>query len=213
MERIGNRIVQDDTYWPQKTTSSSDSHTHCLVVLDAFFRFLGAYPVSDTRAQTTFNALEKWITSCGKPQKMVYDNDSAFMNSDLSNGTKMFGITLAPSTTYSPWRNDKVEVQNKHLAKNSRNFINESGYNSSKLTFKFAFAHNTSVDYTTGQTLYDIVFGAKPQNPMTLKLGLSRDKNKQCKSEFCHGLQSHTHSENNLPNISLYFVHNSPTSY
>ena len=38
---------------------------------------------------------------------------------------------------------------------------------------------------------------------MTLKLGLLRDKVKQCKSEFCDGLQSRTHSENSLPNSSL----------
>ena len=38
---------------------------------------------------------------------------------------------------------------------------------------------------------------------MTLKLGLLRDKDKQCKSEFCDGLQSHTRNENSLPNIFL----------
>ena len=38
---------------------------------------------------------------------------------------------------------------------------------------------------------------------MTLKLGQLRDKDKHCKSEFCDGLQSHTHSENKLPNNSL----------
>ena len=38
---------------------------------------------------------------------------------------------------------------------------------------------------------------------MTLKLGLIRDKNKQCKLEFCADLQPHTHSENNLRNKSL----------
>ena len=38
---------------------------------------------------------------------------------------------------------------------------------------------------------------------MTLKLGLLRDKDEQCKSDFCDGLQSHTHSENSLPNNSL----------
>ena len=38
---------------------------------------------------------------------------------------------------------------------------------------------------------------------MTLKLGLSRNKYKHCKSEFCDGLQSHTHSENSLPNFSF----------
>ena len=50
---------------------------------------------------------------------------------------------------------------------------------------------------------HDIVFGAKPQAPMTLILGLLWDKNKQFKYEFCVGLQSHTHSENNLPKNSL----------
>ena len=38
---------------------------------------------------------------------------------------------------------------------------------------------------------------------MTLKLGLLRDKKKQCTSEFCDGLQSHRHSENNMPKNPL----------
>ena len=85
--------------------------------------------------------------------------------------------------------------------------MNESGNNWPKLASKFAFAHNTSVSYTTGQTPFEIVFRTKPQVPMTLKLGLLRDKDKQCKSDFCDGLQSHTHSENSLPNNSLNRLH------
>ena len=81
--------------------------------------------------------------------------------------------------------------------------MNQSGNNWSKLASKFAFAHNTSVNYTTGQTPHEIVFGTKPQVPMILKLGLLRDNDKQCQSEFCDGLQSHTHSKNSLPNTSL----------
>ena len=38
---------------------------------------------------------------------------------------------------------------------------------------------------------------------MTLKLGLIRDKNKQCRSEYCEGLKPHTHSENQLQNKTL----------
>ena len=38
---------------------------------------------------------------------------------------------------------------------------------------------------------------------MTIKLGLLRDKDKQCRSEFCDELQSLTDSENNLLNNSL----------
>ena len=83
------------------------------------------------------------------------------------------------------------------------NFMNQSGKNWSKLTANFAFAHNTSVSYTTGQKAYDIVFGTKPQVPKILKLGLLRHKYKQCKSEFCYGFQSHTYCENSLPNNSF----------
>ena len=81
--------------------------------------------------------------------------------------------------------------------------MNQSGNNFSKLASKFAFAHNTSVHCIAGQTPYEIVLGTKPQVPMLLKLGLLRDEVKQCKSEFCDGFQSHTHSENSLLNNSL----------
>ena len=80
----------------------------------------------------------------------------------------MFGKTLAPRTTYSPWTNGKVEVQNQHLTRDWRNVTNESGNNWSKLAPKLAFAHNT--EYTTGLSPYEKVFGTKPQVRMTLKL-------------------------------------------
>ena len=96
---------------------SSNSNTRCLFVVDAFSRFRGGYPVGDTGAQTTINALGKWITSYAIPQKIVHDNGSAFINSDFINWTKDIAITLAPRTTYSPWSNGKVEVQNQHLTR------------------------------------------------------------------------------------------------
>ena len=136
---------------------SSNSNNHCSVVVDAFSRFIGVYPIKDTSAQATITALEKWITSYGIPQKIIHDNGTAFINSDFINWTKEVGKTLAPRTTYSPGTNGRVEVQNQHLTRYWRNFTNESGNNWSKLAPKFAFAHNTIVNYTTGLTPYEIV--------------------------------------------------------
>ena len=76
--------------------------------------------------------------------------------------------------------------------------MNDAGNNWSSLAPKFAFAHNTSVNYTTGKTPYQIVFGTKPQIPISLKFGLYRNKHKLCCSEFCKDLPSHSHSENHL---------------
>ena len=94
---------------------SSNSNTHCLVVVEAFSQFLRAYPVRDTGAQTTVKALKEWITSYGIPQKIAHVNCSAFINSNLINWTKEFGITVVPRTTDSPWTNGKFEEQNQHL--------------------------------------------------------------------------------------------------
>ena len=74
-----------------------------------------------------------------------------------------------------------------------RCYLSEAGNNWAKLACQFAFAHNTSVNSSTGTTPYEIVFGFKPQIPISLKLGLVRDDNDLCQSEFCQSLPNHTH--------------------
>ena len=58
----------------------------------------------------------------------------------------------------------------------------------------------TGVNYTTGKTPYEIVFGAKTEIPMSVKLGLYRNKQKLCCSEICTDLPPHTHDENSTKN-------------
>ena len=181
----------------------SNRNLHCLLVIDAFSRFLMVYPVTNTGAQAAISAVEKWIHSFGIPQSIVHDRGTAFINSEFINWTKELGITLRSRTAHSPWTNGKIETQNQHIARYWRNFLNDAGNNWSSLAPKFAFANNTSVNYTSGKTPYEIVFGTKPQIPMSLKLGLYRNKHKLCCSEFCKDLPSHSHSENSLKNQLL----------
>ena len=161
------------------------------------------YPVTNTGAQATISAVEKRIHSFGIPQFIVPDRGTAFINTEFINWTKEMGITLRPRTAHSPWANGKTETQNQHIVRYWRNFLNDAGNNWSSLAPKFAFAHNTSVNYTTGRTPYENVFGTKPQIPMSLKLGLYRNKHKLCCSELCKDLPSHSHSENNQKNQLL----------
>ena len=62
----------------------------------------------------------------------------------------------------------------------------------------FAFAHNTSVNYTTGKTPYENFFAAKRQISMSVKLGVYRNKHKFCCSEICADLLPHTHDESSM---------------
>ena len=173
------------------------------MVIDAFSRFLVVYPVTTTGAQATISAIEKWIHLFGIPPFIVHDRGTAFINTDFINWTKELGITLRPRTAHSHWTNGKIESQNQHIARYWQNFLNDAGNNWSSLAPKFAFAHNTSVNYTTGRTPYEIVFGTKPQIAMSSKLGLYSNKHKLCCSDFCQDLPSHSKSENNLKNQLL----------
>ena len=181
----------------------SNRNTHCLLKVDTFSRFLMVYSVANTGAQATIAAVEKWILHFGIPQSIVHDRVTAFLSADFFNWIKELGITLRPRTAHSPWTNGKVETQNQHIARYWRSFLHGAGANWAPLAQKFAFAHNTSVSYTTGKIPYEIVIGAKPQFTMSVKLGLYRNKHKLCCSEFCTDLPPHTHGENSTMNELL----------
>ena len=172
-ETVPLRIVHIDHKGPLRQTSANN--VHCLLNIDAFSRCLMVYAVRNTTALATITAVEKWILSFGIPQSIIHDRGTAFINTEFVNWTKELGITLRPRTAYSPWTNSKIETQNQHIARYWRNFLNDTGNNWSSLAPKFAF-HNTSVNSTTGKIPYEIVFGTKPQIPMSLKLGLYRNK-------------------------------------
>ena len=197
-ETVTFRTIHIDHKGPIHPTSASN--VHCLLIVDAFFRFLMVYPVRNTTTLATITAVQKWTLSFGIPQSIILDRGTAFINTEFINWTKELGNTLRTRTAYSPWTNGKIETQNQHIARCRRNFLKKAGNNRSSLPPKFAFAHNTSVNYTTGKTPHEIVFGTKPQIPMSLKLGLYRNKHKLCCSQFCENLPSHSHSENSLKN-------------
>ena len=131
---------------------SSASNVHCLLIVDAFSQFLMVYPVRNTTTLATITAVEKWILSFGIPQSIIHDRGTAFINTEFINWTKELGITLRPCTAYSRWTNGKIETQTQHSARYWRNFLNDAGNNWSSLAPKFAFAHNTTVNYTTAKT-------------------------------------------------------------
>ena len=66
----------------------SNRNLHCLLVIDAFSRFLMVYPVTNTSAQATIAAVEKWIHSFGIRQSIIHDRGTAFINTDFINWTK-----------------------------------------------------------------------------------------------------------------------------
>ena len=194
---------------------SSSGSEPCLIVEDSFFRFIQVYPVKTTSALHAIEAMENWILTFGFPQILLHDRGSAIINIEVTNWATELGITLAPRFDHSPWANGNVEIQNKHLTQKFHHFLPKNGSNWASLAPKFAFAHNTSVNTATGSTTYEIIFGSKPQIPLSLKLGLMRDTRKLCHSDFCEGLPPHSHtiSQTNTSIDRLLHKYPPPSSF
>ena len=150
----------------------SNRNLHCLLVADAFSRFLMIYTVTNTGAQATISAVENWVHSFGILQSILHDRGTAFINTEFINWRKELGITFRPQTAHSPWTNNgKVEIQNQHIARYWCNFLNDAGNNWSSLAPMFAFADDTRVNYTTGKHLTNLFLVQKPQIPMSFSVG------------------------------------------
>ena len=79
------RAIHIDHKGPIHPTSAGN--VHCLLIVDAFSRFLMVYPVRNTTALATITAVEKWILSFGIPQSIIHDRGTAFINTEFINWT------------------------------------------------------------------------------------------------------------------------------
>ena len=181
----------------------SNRNLPCVLVIDAISHILMIYRVVNTAAQAALSAVEKWIRSFGISQSIVHDRGTAFINTDFINSIKELVSPLRPPRVHLLWTDGIFETQNQHNSRYWRYFLNDAGNIWSSSAPKFVFAHNASVNYTTGKTPCEIVFGTKPKISKSLKLGLYRNKHKLCWWELCENLPPHSPCENKLKNQLL----------
>ena len=185
----------------------SNCNTHCLLIVTSILQFLIVYPVNITDAHTTIAPVEKWVVHFGIPQSVLLDRGTAFLKKDTVIWTKELGITLRTRTAHPFWTDGKMETHYGYIARYRRSFLDVAGTNWAPLAPKFAIAQNTSANYTSGKTPQEVVLGAKPQIPMSVKLGPYCNKHKLCCSELYSELPPHTLKENSMKNELFHNLH------
>ena len=89
-ETVPFRTIHIDQKGPLRPPSNRN--LHCLLVVDAFLRFSMVYPVTNTGAQATISAVQKWIHSFGNPHSIVHDRGTAFVNTEFINWESPYGL-------------------------------------------------------------------------------------------------------------------------
>ena len=92
--------------------SSHGGHTHLLVAVDKFTKWIEAVPITSSTATTTVNFIKSIIYRFGVPSSIITDNGTNFTAEEFKSFCKEQDITLNYAFVAHPQSNGQVEKAN-----------------------------------------------------------------------------------------------------
>ena len=92
--------------------STPGGHTHLLVAVDKFTKWIEAVPIRSQAAKTATNFLKLIINRFGVPHSIITDNGSNFIAAETQKLCLEKGITLSFASVAHPQTNGQVERAN-----------------------------------------------------------------------------------------------------
>jgi hypothetical protein len=158
-----NELVAIDCAGP--LTRTSQGHTHIIVIIDHFSKFIEVAPTAQpTGAIIVDTLLHLWILRYGPPNRILSDNGPEFRNIDVQQKLcETFGIAKIYTTPLHPQGNGIVERMMRPLKTALAVFMSvEFSREWDKALPTFAYAYNTTLHATTGEVPYYLWFGRPP---------------------------------------------------
>ena len=131
-----------------------------VVIIDNFSRFVDLYPISNTSAEATADALVKFTGRFGTPVQFTTDSGSNFKSKIIEGLTKRLGVNHHLTKAYSKQQNGLVERVNREILEHLRGLIFDKRIQSKWSRYLPIVQRyiNTSVHSATGCTPAEIVF-------------------------------------------------------
>ena len=92
--------------------SSKGGHTHLLVAVDKFTKWIEAVPITSSNATTTVNFIKSIIYRFGVPNNIITDNGTNFIAEELQSFYKEQDIMLNYASVADPQSNGQVKKAN-----------------------------------------------------------------------------------------------------
>ena len=105
---------------------SERGHTHILVVIDTFTRFVELYPIVDTSGIEAAYALINHAGRYGIPNEILSDNGPQFVNKIIESLTSLLKVQHKFSIAYSKEENAIVERVNREVMRHLRGIMFEA---------------------------------------------------------------------------------------
>lgn len=141
-----------------------EGHTF-LVVVDAFTKWLEVRPVNSPTSTAVISVLRSLFATFGIPRKVVSDNGTAFVSSEIQGFYKRNGIRSVTSAPYHPATNGQAE---RYVGELKRALAREPSGSLNVRLSRFLFRQHTTVHQSTGITPAKAMFGRELPSQLDL---------------------------------------------
>jgi len=155
------------------TPRSSSGHEWLLVVSDHFTKFVQAFPVRNTSAETLAKkVMDEYICRFGCFESLHSDQGANVDGAVFQSLCDLIEAAKTRTTPYHPQGDGQVERLNKSLVKILSKLISDHRRDWADFVPKAVLAYNTSVHESTGYTPYRLMFGREAILPLDAVLNL-----------------------------------------
>src|SRR6266487_2893658 len=173
--RASFQIVALDLIGPMPGTMKGNKYI--LSVIDYTTRWPEAIPIPDKSAKTVADAFVKQIICrYGAPKVILTDRGTEFLDQIVEEISRIFGFSHIKTSGYAPQTNGLVERFNSTLIGILENLPQNAKFDWDQYIDFALMAYRTSVQASTHETPYFLLYGRDMTIPMDIEMGLPDER-------------------------------------
>ncbi|XP_020973549.1 uncharacterized protein LOC107646977 isoform X3 [Arachis ipaensis] len=138
-----------------------------LVAIDYFSKWIEAQPLARITAEKVRSFIWKnIICRFGIPREIIYDNGRQFTDNKLCSFLKNFYIKHRFSSVEHPQTNGQAEAANRVILQAIKKKLNDAKGEWAELIPEILWGYNTTIQTTTGETPFKLVYGSEALIPI-----------------------------------------------
>jgi hypothetical protein len=207
LERPWDAISMDFLLGLPRTQRGFDS---IFLVVDRFSKMAHFIPCQKTSDATHIVNLffKEVIRLHGLPRSIVSDRDTKFIGRFWRTLWKKLGTNLSFSSAYHPHTDGQTEVVHRSLGDLLRSLVTEHHIQWESILPQVEFAYNDSVNRSTGQSPFQIVYGMQPRGISELRDSEQTTTRSASAEEFTEAMKElHSQVKKRLLNSSHGYKH------